>query len=138
MFDAGRLLVCNKRYVEMYGLSPESAARPQLRELGRSGVGDRHASRQPRRVMPPSSAAVAEGRTTSYDQGGWTAARSRSPTSRWPAADGFRRTRTSPSGGAPRQRIAHLAHHDPLTDLPNRAAFNERLAAHARAGRHGQ
>jgi diguanylate cyclase (GGDEF)-like protein/PAS domain S-box-containing protein len=26
-------------------------------------------------------------------------------------------------------RIAHLAHHDPLTDLPNRAAFNERLSA---------
>ncbi len=24
-------------------------------------------------------------------------------------------------------RIVHLAHHDPLTDLPNRAAFNERL-----------
>jgi diguanylate cyclase (GGDEF)-like protein/PAS domain S-box-containing protein len=27
------------------------------------------------------------------------------------------------------QRIAHMAHSDPLTDLPNRAAFNERLAA---------
>jgi diguanylate cyclase (GGDEF)-like protein/PAS domain S-box-containing protein len=26
-------------------------------------------------------------------------------------------------------RIAHMAHHDTLTDLPNRAAFNERLAA---------
>jgi diguanylate cyclase (GGDEF)-like protein/PAS domain S-box-containing protein len=26
------------------------------------------------------------------------------------------------------ERIAHLAHHDPLTDLPNRAAFNERLS----------
>jgi diguanylate cyclase (GGDEF)-like protein/PAS domain S-box-containing protein len=26
-------------------------------------------------------------------------------------------------------RIAHLAHHDPLTDLPNRTAFNEHLAA---------
>jgi diguanylate cyclase (GGDEF)-like protein/PAS domain S-box-containing protein len=25
-------------------------------------------------------------------------------------------------------RIAHMAHHDPLTDLPNRAAFSERLA----------
>jgi diguanylate cyclase (GGDEF)-like protein/PAS domain S-box-containing protein len=27
------------------------------------------------------------------------------------------------------QRIAHLAHHDPLTDLPNRMAFNECIAA---------
>ena len=27
------------------------------------------------------------------------------------------------------ERIVHLAHHDPLTDLPNRALFNERLAA---------
>jgi diguanylate cyclase (GGDEF)-like protein/PAS domain S-box-containing protein len=27
------------------------------------------------------------------------------------------------------QRIAHLAHHDPLTDLPNRAAFNKCIEA---------
>ncbi len=27
------------------------------------------------------------------------------------------------------QRIAHMAHHDPLTDLPNRTAFNECIAA---------
>ena len=27
------------------------------------------------------------------------------------------------------QRIAHMAHHDPLTELPNRAAFNECLGA---------
>jgi diguanylate cyclase (GGDEF)-like protein/PAS domain S-box-containing protein len=27
------------------------------------------------------------------------------------------------------QQIAHMAHHDPLTDLPNRAAFSEKLAA---------
>ena len=31
------------------------------------------------------------------------------------------------------QRIAHMAHSDPLTDLPNRAAFNERLAATLRS-----
>src|SRR5439155_2302449 len=27
------------------------------------------------------------------------------------------------------ERIAHLAHHDPLTDLPNRAAFTEHLTS---------
>jgi diguanylate cyclase (GGDEF)-like protein/PAS domain S-box-containing protein len=37
------------------------------------------------------------------------------------------------------ERIAHLAHHDPLTDLPNRAAFNEHLdAVVARATRSGE
>jgi diguanylate cyclase (GGDEF)-like protein/PAS domain S-box-containing protein len=29
------------------------------------------------------------------------------------------------------QRIAHMAHHDPLTDLPNRTAFNECIGATA-------
>jgi len=37
------------------------------------------------------------------------------------------------------ERIAHLAHHDPLTDLPNRAAFNEHLdAVVTRASRSGE
>jgi diguanylate cyclase (GGDEF)-like protein/PAS domain S-box-containing protein len=37
------------------------------------------------------------------------------------------------------ERIAHLAHHDPLTDLSNRAAFNEHLdAVVARATRSGE
>ena len=27
------------------------------------------------------------------------------------------------------ERIAHMAHHDALTDLPNRSAFNEHMAA---------
>jgi diguanylate cyclase (GGDEF)-like protein/PAS domain S-box-containing protein len=37
------------------------------------------------------------------------------------------------------ERIEHLAHHDPLTDLPNRAAFNEHLnAILARATQSGE
>ena len=32
------------------------------------------------------------------------------------------------------QRIAHMAHYDTLTDLPNRAAFNECFGRHARPG----
>jgi len=37
------------------------------------------------------------------------------------------RTRTSPNAGAPTERIAHLAHYDALTDLPNRTLFREKL-----------
>ncbi|OXE37717.1 diguanylate cyclase domain-containing protein [Methylobacterium radiotolerans] len=36
-------------------------------------------------------------------------------------------------------RIAHMAHHDPLTDLPNRACFRERLSdALERQHRHAE
>ncbi len=36
------------------------------------------------------------------------------------------------------ERITHLAHYDPLTDLPNRALFHERLEARADADRAGR
>ena len=52
---------------------------------------------------------------------------SRSSISRCPTAAGWRPTRTSPSGGAPKQQIAHMARHDALTDLPNRVLLRERL-----------
>jgi diguanylate cyclase (GGDEF)-like protein len=35
-------------------------------------------------------------------------------------------------------RVAHLAHHDPLTDLPNRILFHERLAAAVARSRSGE
>jgi len=35
------------------------------------------------------------------------------------------------------QQLAHLAHHDPLTELPNRSAFNDCIAATAERARDG-
>ena len=47
--------------------------------------------------------------------------------SRWRTAAGCRPTRTSPSGARAEAQIAHMARHDALTDLPNRALFREQL-----------
>ncbi len=64
-----------------------------------------------------------------------TAGPSRSCASRCRAAAGWRRTRMSPSAGSAEMKIAHMARHDALTDLPNRVLLRERLERGARAGR---
>ena len=129
MFDKdSRLLLCNERYLEMYGLSPE-VVKPgcSLRALlehraeGGTFVGDvdRHIAEWQR--------AMAEGRTRNYviqlpdgrtisinnrpmAGGGWVATHE----------DVTERRRAE-------MQIEHLAHHDVLTGLPNRIAFNARL-----------
>jgi diguanylate cyclase (GGDEF)-like protein len=129
MFDAeARLVFCNPRYIEMYGLSP-AVATPgcPLRELleHRAAVGAFVGSPQDYIVELLEDVAAgktahgivkaADGRVFSIVRnpiagGGWIATHE----------DITDRQRAE-------ERIVHMARHDALTDLPNRLMLRERL-----------
>ncbi|HXL13619.1 MAG TPA: EAL domain-containing protein [Bradyrhizobium sp.] len=127
LFDsAQRLVVCNQRYIEMYGLSAE-VLKPgcPFREViehrkatgSLAGDADQHYARIIRDVGLRKTVVIEtpDGRSIQIvneplADGGWVATHE----------DITERRRTE-------EQIEHLAHFDALTDLPNRALFHEQL-----------
>ncbi len=129
MFDAdARLVFCNQRYVEMYGLSAEVVAPGcPLRDLlaHRTAVGAFAGS--PEDYIVDVLEEVASGKPSngivkSTDGRVFSIARNPIPGGGWIATheDITDRQRAE-------ERIVHMARHDALTDLPNRMMLRERL-----------
>jgi diguanylate cyclase (GGDEF)-like protein len=129
MFDAdSRLVVCNQRYVEMYGLAADQVQPGVLlRELLERRKAAGNFAGDPERYCAELLAKIAQGKTSSQiieaadgriialvnqpmSGGGWVATHE----------DITERAKAE-------AKIRHMARHDALTNLPNRVAFHEEM-----------
>jgi diguanylate cyclase (GGDEF)-like protein/PAS domain S-box-containing protein len=124
-----KVIVCNRRYLDMYGMSPDvvrpgvtmrdiithSMARGNFQSLSVDELLDRHAERL-RKGEYVTHRHLADGRIFKVvyqpmPHGGWVATHE----------DVTERHKAE-------QHIAHMAHHDALTGLPNRVRFRDKMA----------
>jgi diguanylate cyclase (GGDEF)-like protein len=124
LFDSsGRLVICNRQYIDMFGLSTE-VVKPgcHLRDLIRhrqelgSFVGDVDAYCA--RFLDPSGSLVQDAVTSTPDGRTIRLIYKRSPDGGWATT-----LEDVTEGRRDQARIEHLAHYDALTNLPNRSLF---------------
>jgi diguanylate cyclase (GGDEF)-like protein/PAS domain S-box-containing protein len=140
MFDPDtRMVFCNQRYIEMYGLSPE-VVKPgcTLRDLLEHRVAVGTFAGDPDQYIVKVLGDVTEGRTAndiieSGDGRVFSIVNKPMPDGGWLATheDITERQRAE-------ERIAHMARHDALTDLPNRTLLRERLEYELKRVHRGQ
>jgi diguanylate cyclase (GGDEF)-like protein len=129
MFDASaKLVFCNQRYIEMYGLSPD-LAKPgcALLDLLNYRLEAQTFSGNPDEYIAELMTKIAEGNTftivvTLSDGRAYSVVNK-------PLADGgwLATHEDVTERQCAEERIAHMARHDALTDLPNRVLLRERL-----------
>ncbi len=129
MFDAGaRLVFCNRRYIEMYGLSPDAAKSGcTLRDLLDQRIAARTFAGNPKKYISKLLHEVTQGKEFNdiarlNDGRVFSIVNKPLPNGGWLATheDITERRRAE-------EQIAHMARHDALTDLPNRVLLRERL-----------
>jgi diguanylate cyclase (GGDEF)-like protein len=140
LYDASaRIIICNQPYIEMFGLSPD-VAKPgctmqrliahrqetgsfdgDVGEFCNAIIRNVALGKATRQLTEASGGRAIEIVNKPLPQGGWVAT----------LEDITERTRAD-------EKIAHMAHYDALTDLPNRVLFRERLEQALRAIRPGE
>lgn len=140
LYDASaRIIICNRPYLEMFGLSPD-IAKPgctmqrliahrqetgsfdgDVDEFCNAIIRSVALGKATRQLTEAPGGRAIEIVNKPLPQGGWVAT----------IEDITERTRAE-------EKIAHMAHYDALTDLPNRVLFRERLEQELKAIRPGE